>query len=443
MPRLPRSCLLVLLLMSALASPARVDAHDIITSRFDYHNDVLPILERHCVSCHQAQGLAPFRLDTYKDARPRAVAIKEQVLSRKMPPWFAEESRLRLQSPERLSAREIDILMEWSSRGGAPVGKPPRTATKSEEAKAPVERRHPDLIVEVSPLSLAAGKEHALTDATVSWKNGASALSRRLVCREHGGQDSSRCRAFPSANVRRKGCSVRDCSPRVRFDIPMEAPPVSQLVTRFSSEPFSVGRGTLRATRSKRRHGYDSGSPKKRRDAKYVRKRSPQAHSSCRRLGESSRCGRQQRSHFTVRSGFDTSSRFSEPTSIGREPTSCAESESRPPQPTVLTNEPSAHIRRLAVYGSWSPLASRLRAADCLAASKKRSAKLPRHEVRSQRSQQGEAPSCATRHPTPSRHASSEGAEAANRSRTAPRGSSRCTARVAPRSLLPLRSTPR
>ena len=41
-------------------------------------------------SCHRPGEAAPFSLLTYEQARPWAKAIKEAVLQKKMPPWFAD-----------------------------------------------------------------------------------------------------------------------------------------------------------------------------------------------------------------------------------------------------------------------------------------------------------------------------------------------------------------
>ena len=112
----------LLLFFCCLLAAEAAGAHDIITSRYSYHGHVLPILKAHCVRCHSPEGPAPFRLTSYLDARPRAVAIKEEVLLRNMPPWYAEAGEHKLIGEDRLSAAELDIIVEWAS-GGAPEGK--------------------------------------------------------------------------------------------------------------------------------------------------------------------------------------------------------------------------------------------------------------------------------------------------------------------------------
>jgi hypothetical protein len=54
-----------------------------------FYRDVQPILEKHCQSCHRPGEMA-FPLVTYDQTAPRARAIQNAVISRKMPPWLAD-----------------------------------------------------------------------------------------------------------------------------------------------------------------------------------------------------------------------------------------------------------------------------------------------------------------------------------------------------------------
>lgn len=88
-----------------------------------FYSDVLPILEKHCVSCHRPGEAAPFSLTTYEDARPRARAIRDAVLRHTMPPWFADSKPGEFANDPRLTAEETRTLRDWAA-GGAPAGKP-------------------------------------------------------------------------------------------------------------------------------------------------------------------------------------------------------------------------------------------------------------------------------------------------------------------------------
>ena len=97
------------------AAPAAKDA--------TFHKHVEPVLQARCQNCHRPGEAAPMSLLTYKDARPWAKAIKEAVLVRKMPPWFADPKHGQFSNDRRLSQDEIDTLAAWVD-GGAKEGDP-------------------------------------------------------------------------------------------------------------------------------------------------------------------------------------------------------------------------------------------------------------------------------------------------------------------------------
>ncbi|MGH9659621.1 MAG: thiol-disulfide isomerase, partial [Bryobacteraceae bacterium] len=88
-----------------------------------YNKDVLPVLQARCQGCHRPGEAAPFSMLAYKDTRPWAKAMKEAVLSRRMPPWSADRSVGHFKNDASLSAREIETLAGWVD-GGAPEGDP-------------------------------------------------------------------------------------------------------------------------------------------------------------------------------------------------------------------------------------------------------------------------------------------------------------------------------
>jgi hypothetical protein len=116
------------LVLFLLRMPA--PAHDIITTKLTYSRDISRIFARRCVSCHSANSSIP--LVSYETTRPWAVAIKEQVLSRAMPPWGAVKGFGDLSPDGALSQEEILIIAAWVV-GGAPEGDPgtlPKTPPK-------------------------------------------------------------------------------------------------------------------------------------------------------------------------------------------------------------------------------------------------------------------------------------------------------------------------
>lgn len=82
-----------------------------------FNKHVLPILQRQCQECHRPGEVAPMSFLTYTETRPWAKAIKEAVLTRKMPPWFAEPGHRALANERRLTPEEIDTLVNWANNG--------------------------------------------------------------------------------------------------------------------------------------------------------------------------------------------------------------------------------------------------------------------------------------------------------------------------------------
>ncbi len=88
-----------------------------------YAHDVAAILRAKCETCHRSGEVAPFSLQTYRQASAWAADIKRYTQSRQMPPWkpvpgygvFKEE-------PTRtLTAQELATLAKWAD-AGAPQG---------------------------------------------------------------------------------------------------------------------------------------------------------------------------------------------------------------------------------------------------------------------------------------------------------------------------------
>jgi hypothetical protein len=97
-----------------------VASHNPITTTVLFNREIAKIFEQKCVQCHAAGGLA-MPLVTYEEARPWAVAIKEEVLARRMPPWPAERGYGALANDVALTNRELEFLVSWID-GGVPKG---------------------------------------------------------------------------------------------------------------------------------------------------------------------------------------------------------------------------------------------------------------------------------------------------------------------------------
>ena len=100
--------------------PREASPHNPITTTVLFNREVSKILAAKCLSCHRDGSLA-MPLGTYNDARPWAVAIKEEVLARQMPPWPAARGFGEFSNDAGLTTRELEFLISWID-GGVPEG---------------------------------------------------------------------------------------------------------------------------------------------------------------------------------------------------------------------------------------------------------------------------------------------------------------------------------
>jgi len=102
-----------------------------------YREHVAPLLQRHCVTCHVANGIAPFVLDSYASAFSRRLGIQSSTVSREMPPWgpLDDGSCQTWQHSRFLPQLAIDTFGRWVDQGAVegdpsiPIPSPPTLPT--------------------------------------------------------------------------------------------------------------------------------------------------------------------------------------------------------------------------------------------------------------------------------------------------------------------------
>lgn len=86
-----------------------------------YSDDIAPIIQRECQSCHRQGEVAPFALTDYQDAKAWATEIAEYTKAGLMPPWKPAKGFGHFKNERRLSEKEIEMLTDWAE-AGAPAG---------------------------------------------------------------------------------------------------------------------------------------------------------------------------------------------------------------------------------------------------------------------------------------------------------------------------------
>lgn len=100
--------------------PEPVYTHGRITTSIVFNREVSQIFQKKCFQCHTEANVS-MSLTTYRDARPWAVAIKEEILEKRMPPWSAVNGYGHFSNDVSLTAREVSLILSWAD-GGAPSG---------------------------------------------------------------------------------------------------------------------------------------------------------------------------------------------------------------------------------------------------------------------------------------------------------------------------------
>jgi hypothetical protein len=128
-----------------------------------YWQDIAPIYYARCVTCHQAGGIGPFRLDDYAEAEQWAGASASAVAARTMPPWLVTDdgSCGSFEGSRALAPAEIEAIETWAA-AGAPEGEP-RTDLALPEIEAladAVTYETPSFVPEAEGGDLAAFDEY-------------------------------------------------------------------------------------------------------------------------------------------------------------------------------------------------------------------------------------------------------------------------------------------
>jgi hypothetical protein len=86
-----------------------------------YTKQVARLIQQRCQSCHRPDGVAPFALMTYEQARGWSRTMREVVAQRRMPPWHADPRYGKFLNDRSLTPGEIETLVNWVD-AGAPKG---------------------------------------------------------------------------------------------------------------------------------------------------------------------------------------------------------------------------------------------------------------------------------------------------------------------------------
>ena len=209
-----------------------LQAHDPVSTKLTWTQEISRIVYQRCVGCHSKGGNAPMPLVTYADARPWAKAIKDEVLHRRMPPWGAVKGFGDFRDDPSLTQDEIMRIAEWVE-GGAPEGDPaylPALPVRTRRQPVPSGRRvkqivGPIRVVAIRPLNSIASAQVIATLPDGSTDS--PAMAARLQTRVESHIRLPRANRFTARNDRDSvsEVSVRicGCASSERYSITMSS----------------------------------------------------------------------------------------------------------------------------------------------------------------------------------------------------------------------------
>jgi hypothetical protein len=121
-----------------------------------YSKEVAPLLEKNCIGCHRAGGIAPFAMDSWGVVLGWSPMIKEVLLTKRMPPGQLDPAIGDFKNGRALSSKDIATIVRWIDAGASQDG------NRDPLAELPAKREkqwafgEPDHIIEVPPRTVPA-----------------------------------------------------------------------------------------------------------------------------------------------------------------------------------------------------------------------------------------------------------------------------------------------
>ncbi len=86
-----------------------------------YADHIAPLFQQHCVRCHSPGNIGPWAMTNHAVVRDAALRIKDELLSRRMPPWHADPAPQHYSNSEMIPGDHLAMIVDWVDRG-APRG---------------------------------------------------------------------------------------------------------------------------------------------------------------------------------------------------------------------------------------------------------------------------------------------------------------------------------
>lgn len=114
------------------------------TAQVTYCDQVVRVLQKHCIECHRAGEIGPFALDSYEEAVGWADTSLEVIDNGRMPPWHASSEHGSFANARDMSAADKEIIRQWIA-AGMPKGDESQMPEPAKFASLWADGQKPDL----------------------------------------------------------------------------------------------------------------------------------------------------------------------------------------------------------------------------------------------------------------------------------------------------------
>ena len=120
-----------------------------------YSKTIAPILKKSCTRCHNINGVAPWPMTSYKKVLGYSLMIKEVLLTKRMPPWFADPHVGKFKYDYSISSEEKRKIIHWIDQG-SPRGKGEDPLKKTKPINRNWPNGRPDIIIKIPKTEVPA-----------------------------------------------------------------------------------------------------------------------------------------------------------------------------------------------------------------------------------------------------------------------------------------------
>jgi peroxiredoxin len=124
-------------------------------AKISYADQIAPLLQEKCVTCHRPGGIGPWAMTSYENVRGFAPMIREVIRTKRMPPWYADPHIGSFVGDRSISVEQAKTLVHWIE-AGAPRGTGADPLKSVEPLKSQWLYGEPDMIVEIPAFDVPA-----------------------------------------------------------------------------------------------------------------------------------------------------------------------------------------------------------------------------------------------------------------------------------------------